>query len=484
MKLKIILTLLVLCVVSSAFAQDGIAAEQEQTTFDRAFETVNQQLQDSVEELAALREQITNDILPLSRELNNLESRLTEVRAEYQQVTRHLDSRTLDLTNLKSEIKSRSEEATYLSNLLSEYTRNFESRLHIAEIDRYAAPLEEAKLAMDNPALSEEEVYAAQSKLLIAALGRLEDALGGTAFDGTASDSSGSIHHGTFALIGPSALFKSDDGKNVGTAETRLGSLEPTIIGFDMPDDEDVAMEFFDHLKGYFPFDPTLGSAHKIEQIKETVWDEVQKGGVVMYPIIGLAAFALLFAVCKLAGILITLAKAPSEKQIRELLSAVAESDQRSATEKVNALKGPVGAMLKAGVEHLKEPVELIEEVMYEKVMAARLKLDRFLPFISVCAASAPLLGLLGTVTGIINTFALITVFGSGDVKSLSGGISEALITTKYGLIVAIPSLLLHAFLSRMAKGVQNQMEAAGVALINQLGKTPMTDNPKKKESE
>jgi len=81
-------------------------------------------------------------------------------------------------------------------------------------------------------------------------------------------------------------------------------------------------------------------------------------------------------------------------------------------------------------------------------------------------------LGLLGTVTGIINTFKLITVFGTGDVKTLSGGISEALITTKFGLIVAIPSLLLHAFLSRKARGVVDQMEKAAVAFINQVSKT------------
>jgi CBS domain-containing protein len=124
-------------------------------------------------------------------------------------------------------------------------------------------------------------------------------------------------------------------------------------------------------------------------------------------------------------------------------------------------------------VEHLKEPAELIEEVMYETVLATRLKLQRFLPFIAISAASAPLLGLLGTVTGIINTFKLITVFGSGDVKTLSGGISEALITTEFGLIVAIPSLLLHAFLSRKARHIIDEMEKTAIAFNNQISRTP-----------
>jgi Mg/Co/Ni transporter MgtE len=76
-------------------------------------------------------------------------------------------------------------------------------------------------------------------------------------------------------------------------------------------------------------------------------------------------------------------------------------------------------------------------------------------------------------VTGIINTFKLITVHGSGDVKMLSSGISEALITTEFGLIVAIPSLLLHAFLSRKARGMIDRMEKAAISFVNQISKTP-----------
>jgi biopolymer transport protein ExbB len=78
----------------------------------------------------------------------------------------------------------------------------------------------------------------------------------------------------------------------------------------------------------------------------------------------------------------------------------------------------------------------------------------------------------LGTVTGIINTFKLISAFGSGDAKTLSGGISEALVTTEFGLIVAIPSLLLHAFLNRKAKSHIDRMESIAVAVMNQVTKS------------
>jgi len=70
-----------------------------------------------------------------------------------------------------------------------------------------------------------------------------------------------------------------------------------------------------------------------------------------------------------------------------------------------------------------------------------------------------------------MNTFSMITIYGTGDVKALSSGISEALITTEYGLIVAIPSLLLHAFLSSKARKIVNSLETTGVAFINELAR-------------
>ena len=94
-------------------------------------------------------------------------------------------------------------------------------------------------------------------------------------------------------------------------------------------------------------------------------------------------------------------------------------------------------------------------------------KIDRFGSVILVIAAVSPLLGLLGTVTGMIGTFDIITEFGTGDPKLLSSGISEALITTKYGLIVAIPLLLLGNVLSGWGLRTKNHLEQAALHMIN-----------------
>ncbi len=440
-------------------------------TFDAATGAIMKQLRDAVEQLDALRDRIADEKVPLARRLNDLETELIQVRRAYQEATRTLDNRTLDLSTLARSIETLQQQDAYLSNLLGEYVRNFESQMHIAEQHRYEDVVSEAKLALENKNLSQKKKYEAQAALVTTSLDRLKDALGGTRFEGEAVDPDGTVREGTFAVLGPTALFLSSDGAAVGTAAQRLNSTEPTILPFAEADDALAARQVVSTGTGRFPFDPTLGDAHKIEATRESLTEHIRKGGPVMVPILGMAGLALLIALYK--WLRLALLRSPSRKRIQAMLEAVARHDVAGAKAEAQRIGGPVGQMLRVGVAHLQEPRELIEEVMYEEVLSTRLKLQRLLPFIAISASAAPLLGLLGTVTGIINTFKLMTAFGAGDPQALSGGISEALITTEFGLIVAIPSLLLYAFLSRRARGIINRMEQAAVALVNTVGKHP-----------
>jgi len=135
----------------------------------------------------------------------------------------------------------------------------------------------------------------------------------------------------------------------------------------------------------------------------------------------------------------------------------------------------PAGPVLMEGIEHHRAPREHLEEIMHERILVQIPYLEKWLPFLAVAAAAAPLLGLLGTVTGMIHTFDLVTIFGSGKAKLLSGGISEALVTTEYGLIIAIPALLVHAYLSRRVRTLINSLDHGSVAFINAV--TRFKDN-------
>ncbi len=112
---------------------------------------------------------------------------------------------------------------------------------------------------------------------------------------------------------------------------------------------------------------------------------------------------------------------------------------------------------------------ELDRFILDEAVLCTNRSLNDYLPVIGVLAAVAPLLGLLGTVTGMITTFDVLAVFGTGNAKAMAGGISEALITTQTGLLVAIPGLYMKGFLDRRADNLKKRISAAGLFLRRQL---------------
>ena len=426
---------------------------------------MDEKLEASLKELSNIRKAISKEKLPMVKGLNSLEDEVMTVRLEHQKVMRQLDSRNLDLNNLRSEIKTRKGEKSYISNLLGEYIRNFETRLHIAELDMYGDVIEAATLAPDNTNLSDEEIFVKQTELVEASIIRLKNAVGGSSFSGVAAGEDGLVKQGLFAVIGPVALFSSEDASLSGIAEQRLGSLEPTVMPFADPANAAMVAQTVKNHGGDFPFDASMGNARKIAETKETFGEHVAKGGKVGYVIVGMFVLCVLVSVYK--WIQLTLVPQVSEKAAMPALKAVLVNDHEKAAAEISRLKGPAAAMLGAGIEHIDEPKDLVEEVMYEEMLTTRMRVNRFTPILAVCASTAPLMGLLGTVTGIINTFKMITVFGSGDVKTLSGGISEALVTTEMGLVVAISALVMYAFLSRKAKGITDQMEQIGILFIN-----------------
>jgi biopolymer transport protein ExbB len=126
-----------------------------------------------------------------------------------------------------------------------------------------------------------------------------------------------------------------------------------------------------------------------------------------------------------------------------------------------------VGHVLRAGLEVRHADRQTQESVLQEAILNQLPKVERGMAVLAVLGAVAPLLGLLGTVTGMIDTFRVITLYGTGDPKLMSGGISEALVTTELGLAVAIPIMLLHTFLSRRVDHIVGDMEERSVQLCN-----------------
>lgn len=449
--------------------QTGRGQGQEQKPgqgIEQAGANFEQRLEAALGELSTLRETIAAEKLPMSRELSELEGQLSQLRSTGEELSRELVTKTDDLNRLTKQNEDLQAQANYLQSLLGDFGTGFDSRLHIAEKQLYEAPLSKARLALQNGTLDAGEKFAAQLQVVDVAIDKTEAVIGGQRFEGKAV-ADGVRKPGTFVLVGPTALFRAADGADTGLVQELPNSNEPTVVPFDDEKDLEAGAQLALGTGNRFPLDVTLGNAQKVASIDESWWEHVQKGGVIMIPMAILAGLALLVVLLKWLGMMFV--RRPSKRQVQQLVDYVEGSDYASAAEFAESLPGPGGRMLEAGAKHLGEPRELIEEVMYEKMLTAKLKLNSWLPFVAICATSAPLLGLLGTVTGIMSTFALMTEFGAGDPKVLSSGISEALITTEHGLIIAIPSLLLHAFLSRKAKGIVDGMEKMALQFMNHV---------------
>lgn len=440
--------------------------------FDRAVSSIQSDLEDALRRYAALQAEIRDEKVPLDRQLNALQSELREARREADRAQRLRDNRQVDLNALRERVVRRQEQLDFVANLITDYGQRFERDLDVSERQIYRQQLLEFQAADDRAALSAEgeegnqriQRVLEQIFILELAIDRFDRLLGGDVFEGVAVGPTGELENGRFILFGPSSFFASTESPVAGLS-LRTGT-SPAVFSINREADANVRA-VAENGRGILPIDPSLGNAFALDAERDTLFEHIQKGGIWIWPILGFALLAFLTAAYKTFEIYSV--KMPEPGALHGILAALNSGDKEKALQLAKQVRGPARLMLVDAVEHSDERKELIEEIMYERMIELQPKLERLLPFIAVTAATAPLMGLLGTVTGMINTFKLITIFGTGDARRLSGGISEALVTTEFGLIVAIPSLIMHALLNRRAQGVMANMERMAVSFVNGL---------------
>lgn len=208
-------------------------------------------------------------------------------------------------------------------------------------------------------------------------------------------------------------------------------------------------------------FDKTI-----TERVEQTFEEYMEGGGVVGWVIVLLGCAGLLMSAVR--AVLLTLA-ARGRGAVDKVNALVQSGDVVTALEAAKAANVPSTRVMAAVLSHPVQDRESLQDAATEALLGELPTIERFGAAILIIAAVAPLLGLLGTVTGMIATFDIITEFGTGDPGMLSGGISEALITTQLGLIVAIPMVLLGNVLKGRAGAVEQQIEQAALSVINRL---------------
>ena len=206
---------------------------------------------------------------------------------------------------------------------------------------------------------------------------------------------------------------------------------------------------------GIDPTGPTGGSllANLIQT--PSIMERAQQGREVGYAIIFVGLIAVIFAFYKLYS-----------------LYMISTAVKKQANNKALDAANPLGRVLKVGQDHFNKDIDTLELKLAEAIMAERPKIDSGIGFIKIISVIAPLAGLLGTVTGMIVTFQMITLYGTGDPKLMAGGISQALVTTVLGLLVAIPTSLLHSFTQSSARGIVSILEEQSTGILAERAET------------
>ncbi|MBH0078210.1 MotA/TolQ/ExbB proton channel family protein [Pseudoalteromonas sp. NZS11] len=385
---------------------------------------------------------ISKEQATLAKQIFTKQQSLSKLRAQAAINRRLADENTLSLDQLQTRLDTWQQQQQYQLNLLSRFVRQNTS----------------------NSASSNESTNN-QNELLnrvISQINNQEQALYPQFKKQSVVLSNGELSQANTLQVGPVAWFSTQTPKLMGllNLDDESNALKVALVQSTSDDNPlDNTLKQNGVGSTLLTFDPSLTHLVTSQAQQESPLEHLEKGGLWAIPIILFACFALTIALLKAAQLLrLSKIKMHSQMQLQQFFKAENSSE----------FAGMQQQLFNLTLQSEKGQVR--DDQLFNQLIHDKHKLDNFIGAIAVTAAVAPLLGLLGTVSGMIETFKMMTLFGSGDPEVVSGGIAQALITTELGLVVAIPALVLNALLSRKAKAYYSQLE--GFALqLSQLEK-------------
>ena len=391
----------------------------------------NGQQQDMLNKIESAKRSLSNaenrivkGRVSLSSTLSQLEKDVMTLRDKTAVARRLADEKTLSLQKLEERLGEWKEQQTYQQNLLNRFLQQGLSFTDVSTMntaDKMAAVSDAAVKTATLPEWT--------NRTLVMENGELADV--------------------PSLAVGPVTWFKNNG--TVGLAESVSGRLQtkgmlPSGLASSMLDEA-----------GTVVLDPTLGRALTRESANEGVIEHVVKGGIWVVPILLFALIATVIGLFKVVQLV--------------RLPKVIPGRSQAMLDKLLQTGGAARAQFKGMQANLLSIAEQAttfrerDDQLFVQLQQDRQTLDKWINAVAVTAAVAPLLGLLGTVSGMIETFRMMTSFGSSDPEVISGGIAKALVTTELGLIVAIPALILNALLSRKARQYYTELENFALVL-------------------
>lgn len=381
----------------------------------------------------AREQKAQQDLASVSTELNSARARL----AEAQRLSKELASQFAENEKQLAALNAQWEQASGDMNEIFAVTRQGASDAAKLLADSAVQGQHPERLAALQELAQDKQVpdRAALALLPATLLQEIRESGRIVQFNGKVLDAQGAASEQSLTRVGSFALFGG------------AGFLQPTAEGFNpllgLPGSVLSELTAYQGKEGEaLPLDPSHGVLLEMLAQAPTFWQQVQQGGQVGAIIVLLAVIGLGIATVRLWTLSreLTLVR-------RQLKSGEYHAD--------NAL----GRVLTVADKHPELSMETLELRLDEAILQETPRLERGIGMVKVIAAIAPMLGLLGTVTGMIGTFQAITQFGTGDPKIMAGGISMALITTVQGLVAAIPLILAHSLLQSRFTELSNVLE-------------------------
>jgi len=444
---------LVICICSII----PVAASELDTAFRKAAEDIKAE----TEKLAELRKKISTQRIEQAAKMDTLRTEVRALKKKCISLKQHNSRVRASLSDILGEKNILESEMQRLGVLLRNGGSDLRAVISPPEKQKYKQELDAVS---DITKKTDADILENANTVLNLLSQRLKDNLGGCVFSGSALDSKGKVYAGNYLHAGPVDYFISSDGNVSGITGIQAGRSRPSVVYSVNPS---ILQKLLSGGEDEVPVDFTMGQVLQVMDMERSWTDHIAKGGVIMFPILGLGLICIAVVLLKLFFFTrITTDIQPAQQEIIELLK---QGDVEEAGKRVAALGRPASAVFSEGIQHRDADREEIEELMHSRIAEEVPYLEKYLTVLSVSAAASPLLGLLGTVMGMIHTFNLITVFGTGKARLLSSGISEALITTEYGLIIAIPALLVHAYFSSKVRRAIETLEQGVGSFISSL---------------
>jgi biopolymer transport protein ExbB len=410
----------------------------------------------------------------LEAQLRDLQTRLSEFNAESQQAERDKEARIDRVEGEYIDLQSRAESITGLLTDAERQVADVEDSRSTLEATflQAGSTLEPYKLAQLK---AEEFLRSGDAEKIHTLFTHTLDLLGGLGkvrqAPGRFFLQDGTEVEGTIVQVGNIASYglSNEPGSERGGALAPAGDERFKVWSASTPDTaKALAAGRAPDVLDIFLYESTQKAVE--EQAGETIVAHIHSGGTIAWIIVGLGGLALLLIVLRV--LFLRGASTSTGEVSSKVGDLVAQGKLDEALKACKELKGSTAKVVASAVRNLEREREHIEDIVSEQILHESANLNRFGNFIMVIAAVAPLLGLLGTVTGMIATFDIITEFGTGDPKLLSSGIAIALITTEVGLAVAIPALIFGNLLSGWAESIKDDMEKAALHVMNRyLGK-------------